>query len=127
MEQFADYVCEEEGEYTMPESDVMEKAKELSETIAASETYQRYALQRDTLRKQPDLYQKVNEFRQRNYELQNAEDNSEALFEKMEAFEKEYEKFRENPLVDDFLRAELAFCRMMQSLSDVIMEDIDFE
>jgi cell fate (sporulation/competence/biofilm development) regulator YlbF (YheA/YmcA/DUF963 family) len=111
----------------MPESDVMDKARELSETIAASETYQRYALQRDILRKQPDLYQKVNEFRQRNYELQNAEDNSEALFEKMEAFEKEYEKFRENPLVDDFLRAELAFCRMMQSLSDVIMEDIDFE
>jgi cell fate (sporulation/competence/biofilm development) regulator YlbF (YheA/YmcA/DUF963 family) len=116
----------EKGEYTMPESEVIAKAKELSETIAASETYKSYALQRDTLRKQPELYEKVNEYRRRNFALQN-EDDSDNLYEKVEAFEGELEKFRENPLVDDFFRAELAFCRMMQSLSDVIMEDIDFE
>ena len=49
------------------------------------------------------------------------------VFEKIEAFEREYEDFRENPLVDDFLSAELAFCRMMQKYNDRIMDAIDFE
>ena len=45
----------------------------------------------------------------------------------MEAFEQEYMKFRENPLVEDFLRAELAFCRMMQEVNILITAEIDFE
>ena len=43
------------------------------------------------------------------------------------AFEQEYEKFRENPLVDDFLRAELAFCRMMQEVYVLLADEVDFE
>ena len=49
------------------------------------------------------------------------------VFEKIEAFEREYEDFREQPMVADFLAAELAFCRMMQRNNDEIMEAIDFE
>ena len=45
----------------------------------------------------------------------------------MDAFEKEYEKFRENPIVDDFLKAELAFCRLMQEINMIITEELDFE
>ena len=45
----------------------------------------------------------------------------------MEAFEKEYEKFREDPFVDGFLQAELAFCRMMQEVYVLLAEEIDFE
>ena len=72
------------------------------------------------------MYDKVNEYRRKNFELQNTAD-SDALFDRMEAFEKEYEKFRENPLVDDFLRAELAFCRMMQDINIRITEAMHFE
>ena len=45
----------------------------------------------------------------------------------MDAFEREYEKFRENPLVDDFLRAELSFCRLMQEIDLLLAQAIDFE
>ena len=72
------------------------------------------------------MYDKVNEFRQRNFDIQN-ETDSEELFDKMEAFEREYAKFRENPLVEDFLRAELAFCRMMQDINVLLTAEIDFE
>ncbi len=72
------------------------------------------------------MYDKVNEYRQRNFELQN-ETDSEELFDRMEAFEKEYEKLREDPLVDDFLRAELAFCRLMQEVDLLLAQAIDFE
>lgn len=94
--------------------------------IKKSEIYVEYAFQRDKLKKQPELFDKVKEYRQKNFELQNST-QGEDLFEKMDAFEKEYEKFREIPLVDDFLRAELAFCRMMQEVNAQIMTELDFE
>lgn len=62
----------------------------------------------------------------RNYEIQNTCQDHE-LFEKMDAFEKEYEKFRDNPIVDDFLRAELALCRLLQEVSVYLTEEIGFE
>ena len=78
------------------------------------------------IKQQPEQYARVNEFRQRNFELQNSPQTDD-LFERMDAFEREYEKFREDPLVDDFLRAELAFCRMMQKVDILITEKLDFE
>ena len=110
----------------MSDSDIMIATKEIAETIQKSDTYQEYYFQREKIKRQPDLYDKVNEYRQKNFELQNSADN-EDLFDRMEAFEKEYEKFRENPLVDDFLRAELAFCRMMQDINELLTTEIDFE
>lgn len=110
----------------MSDKEIIEAARQFAETIMASDTYKEYLFQREKIKKQPELYEKVNEFRQRNFDLQNETDEEE-LFDRIEAFEKEYEKFRENPFVDDFLRAELAFCRMMQEVYLLLAEDIDFE
>lgn len=95
-------------------------------TIKETETYRKYFEQLERLKGCPEKYQKVNEFRQKNYEIQNTTRKDE-LFDKMDEFEQEYEKFREDPMVDDFLRAELAFCRMMQEVTLYITEAVDFE
>lgn len=110
----------------MSDSEMKEAIKQFADKIMESDTYKEYLYQRERIKKQPELYDKVNEFRQRNFELQNETDEAE-LFDRMELFEKEYEKFRENPLVDDFLRAELAFCRLMQEVDLLLAEAIDFE
>lgn len=110
----------------MSDSELREAIKQFADTIMASDIYKEYYYQREKIKKQPVLYEKVNEFRQRNFEIQNETDEEE-LFDRMEAFGKEYEKFRENPLVDDFLRAELAFCRLMQDVNLLLTEEIDFE
>ncbi len=110
----------------MSDSEMKEAIKQFADKIMESDTYKEYLYQRERIKKQPELYDKVNEFRQRNFELQNETDEEE-LFDRMELFEKEYEKFRENPLVDDFLRAELAFCRLMQEVDLLLAEAIDFE
>ena len=110
----------------MSDSEIMEATKKFAAGIRESDTYREYLDQREKIKKQPELYDKVNEFRQRNFDLQN-ESDSEDLFDRMEAFEQEYMKFRENPLVEDFLRAELAFCRMMQEVNILITAEIDFE
>ncbi len=110
----------------MSDSEMKEAIKQFADKIMESDTYKEYLHQRERIKKQPELYDKVNEFRQRNFELQNETDEEE-LFDRMELFEKEYEKFRENPLVDDFLRAELSFCRLMQEVDLLLAEAIDFE
>lgn len=110
----------------MSDKEIIEAARQFADTIMTSNTYKEYLYQREKIKKQPELYEKVNEFRQRNFDLQNEAD-SEDIFDRMEAFEREYEKFRENPFVDSFLQAELAFCRMMQEVYVLLAEEIDFE
>lgn len=110
----------------MSDKEIIEAAKQFADTIMTSNTYKEYLYQREKIKKQPELYEKVNEFRQRNFDLQNEAD-SDDIFDRMEAFEREYEKFRENPFVDSFLQAELAFCRMMQEVYVLLAEEIDFE
>ncbi len=110
----------------MSDSEIMEAAKKFAAIIQETDTYKEYYNQRERVKKQPELYDKINEYRQRNFDLQQ-ESDSEDLFERMEAFDQEYAKFRENPLVDDFLRAELAFCRMMQDVEILLAAEIDFE
>lgn len=110
----------------MSDKEIIEAARDFADKIMTSDTYREYLYQREKIKKQPELYAKVNEFRKRNFDLQN-ETDSEDMLDRMEAFEREYEKFRENPLVDDFLRAELAFCRMMQEVYVLLANEVDFE
>ena len=110
----------------MSDKEIIEAARAFADQIMTSDTYRQYYYQREKVKKQPELYEKVNEFRQRNFDLQN-ETDSDDMLDRMEAFEREYEKFRENPLVDDFLRAELAFCRMMQEVYVLLADEVDFE
>lgn len=110
----------------MSDKEIIQAARQFAGTIMTSKTYKEYLYQRERIKKQPELYDKVNEYRQRNFDLQNEAD-SDDIFDRMEAFDREYEEFRENPLVDDFLSAELAFCRMMQEVYMLLAEEIDFE
>lgn len=92
--------------------------------ILNSPEYKAYALQKERVKKYPVLKQQIDEYRAGNFEMQTGKD---LIFERMEAFEKEYQDFRENPLVNDFLAAELAFCRMIQSNNERIANALDFE
>ena len=75
--------------------------------------------------KQTGLLEQINEFRRKNFELQSVEP-SENMLDKIDAFNKEYESFRESPLVSDFLQAELDLCRLMQRIQMQLTEAIDF-
>lgn len=92
--------------------------------ILESDVYLLYREELDKVLQEPGLKEQIDEFRRRNYELQSSADNN---FDKLERFEKEYENFRDNPLVADFLAAELDFCRMMQDISIRITAELKFE
>jgi len=93
--------------------------------ILNTDEYHDYDEQRNKVKQFPELKAKIDEFRERRFLIQNSDDGS--SMEKMEEFEREYSDFRENPLVSDFLAAELAFCRMMQDVNLRITEAVHFE
>lgn len=113
-------------EGSIADSIVKQATERFVEEIRKSDTYKEYNFQKEKLKRQPALFEKVGEYRQRNFALQ-ASAEGDDLLNKLDAFEKEYEEFSANPLVDDFLRAELAFCRMMQKVNVQITAELDFE
>lgn len=99
----------------------------LQQFIAAildSEEYKEYDEARKKVREFPDLKEKMDEFRNRNYELQAQEG---CTLDAVMQLEEEYKDVLENPYVAEFLETEATFCRMMQSTNNAIFEAIHFE
>ena len=94
------------------------------DAIKATEEYRDYSNEKNKVKQFPELKAQLDEYRRRSYELQSRDD---AEFEKMEQLEKEYSVLRENQLVEDFLAAELAFCRLMQEVNLRVTDSLDFE
>ncbi len=98
----------------------------LMEAVTSSEAYARYISVKEELSGQPELKKQINDFRRRNYLIQNQPDSEKLLLE-MADLEREYEDFRKNPLVHEYLEAELRVCRMMQKISQALVSVIDLE
>ena len=106
--------------------EVQEALEQLAQAVKESEVYREYRRQSVRVDNAGDMREKIDEYRVRNFELQNSV-QTEDLLDKLDDFEREYEKFREDPLVEEFLDAELAFCRMMQEIDVKLAEAMDFE
>ncbi len=98
--------------------------EQLIRAVRGSDIYREYDRQRNRVKADPSLKMEIDQYRKLNYTLQNEVDYD---FVKIDQFEREYVDFRENPVVSDFLAAELAFCRMMQDINIRITEAMDFE
>lgn len=98
----------------------------LLDAIRQSEEYRAYRYQLEKINLQPELRSQIDAYRDENFALQNNTPDDQLLWQ-MEQFEEKYRKFRENPLVSDFLTAELAFVRKMQEVNLKIAEGIQFE
>ena len=105
-------------------NEVEEAVDRLADALLNSEVYREYRSKLEQVKQYPDLKRQIDEFRMRNYELQQSPDYA---FDKVEQFQREYQAFRDNPLVSDFLAAELAFCRMVQGIENRLVGIIEFE
>ncbi len=94
--------------------------------IKETDIYKRYTYEKEKLENLPELKRQIDDYRKRMYELQNTE-NPDELFDEVDRLEEEGANFRANPLVSDFLEAELAFCRMMQEIYTKITAEVNFD
>lgn len=107
-------------------SNIDQATSDFVRCIKDTMTYQKYICERQKLDQFPDLKERIDEYRQKLYRLQNTEDGDQ-LYDELDDLEAEGMSLRDNPLVSDFLAAELAFCRLMQGAYTKITAEIDFD
>ena len=92
-----------------------------------SSAFRDYKYQKERIKKVPGMKDRINEFRKKRFEFQKYQ--GEDLFEKIDEFQKEYQTFKEEPMVREYLAAELEICRLVQDIYGAIDElvDIDME
>lgn len=111
---------------TLENSMVDVKTVELTQAIVDSEEYKNYLYYLREIKKQPELYEKVCDYRRRNFELQNM-DVSDNMFDEVMRFQMENAVIRKNELVNEFLKAELSVCRMLQGITRTIADSVDLD
>lgn len=102
------------------------KTAELSRAILDSEEYKEFLYYLGEIKKQPELYDKVCDYRRRNFELQNMDINDN-MFDEVMHFQMENAGIRKDALVNSFLKAELSVCRMLQDITRSISESVQLD
>ncbi|NCC43338.1 MAG: YlbF family regulator [Clostridia bacterium] len=97
----------------------------LIDAIKEGEAYQRYEKCEEKLKMQPELREKIDEFRTAVFRFNN--DTTRDLYMEIDQFEEDYEELRKNPMVNEFLEAELDVCRLLQRVSSRIKCSIDIQ
>lgn len=105
---------------------VDEKLSELIAAIKQSDVFAEYEETKEILKEDPELKKQVDEYRAKIFSLQNMEDDGH-LGERIEAFAEEKLYLTSQPKVRSFLDAELALCRLLQEVTDEIVESMNFE
>ncbi|MDE6888101.1 MAG: YlbF family regulator [Eubacterium sp.] len=107
-------------------SQVNEALEGLIQAIWEGEEYQRYQKIRAKVHEIPELEQRINAFRKKNYEVQNRTDECK-LYDQVDGLEREGIEFRKDPLVNEYLSAELGICRLFQRINWELVRNIDFD
>lgn len=102
------------------------EVQNLIQAIWASEEYRRYQDIRARVHQMPELEQRIHAFRKKNYNTQNFADEH-SLFDQVDELEREGAEFRKDPLVNEYLDAELAICRLFQRINWELVRNIDFD
>ncbi len=100
--------------------------KSLIRAIQESEEYQEFCRIRDEVRKDPALRQRINEFRRHVFEVQNSREPLD-MYQEMERIGRDYEDFRKEPGVEEFLASELRVCRIIQQITYEVTGAVDLD
>ena len=98
----------------------------LAQAIRESEEYQRYTAIRDKVAKMPELRSQINAFRSHNFYIQNSPEILD-MYEELDRMSREYQEFRKDPVVDEYLRCELSVCRMIQRIAMTLIGSVDLD
>lgn len=99
----------------------------LIDALLESPEYENYHNAQKEISRDRELQEKVDEYRRRNFELQQSTQDPDQLVAETEKLDKEFEELRSNSTVHRFLASELGFIRMMQAVYGQIMDELDFD
>ena len=103
-----------------------ECTEQLLDAVRNSEAYLNFEHMKKEIAGHPELRAELDEFRRKVYLMQNS---SEAynLMDELADLHKEKERLYLNPLIGEYLNAELHVCRMLQKISMKVLSVADLE
>lgn len=99
--------------------------EQLVDTIKRSQEYIQYQDLLNDLKKQPDIYRRIGEFRRRNIALQMSDNGNN--IEANNNLQKEFADLQTNGLANEFMAAEHQYCQMIRQLQNYFLEQLDLE
>ncbi len=98
----------------------------LLQALQECETYRIYLEKKKELDQAPEKRRIVNAFRKRNFDFRSSR-YTENYNQVLDQLATDMEEIREDRVIDEFLAAELALCRLIQDLFNDIMASIDMD
>ncbi|MBQ8983940.1 MAG: YlbF family regulator [Lachnospiraceae bacterium] len=105
---------------------VLSAAESLKKEILQSEEYRRYEEAVKRLKEIPELYDRYNEFRRRNYDLQFSEGDGN-LYDEIVNLTREYDSVLQDAAVNEFRLAERKLGKLMRSVYRTISDDLELD
>lgn len=106
--------------------EIKESLDNLRDTILNSDAFQRYDKIRTEVKLYPEKEKRLYELRRKNYVLQNSKEKVDMYME-VSRLEQEYSDVYKDPLLNEYLAAEVAVCRIIQQVNREIIESLEFE
>lgn len=104
---------------------VTERLNALTDAMRNTIDYQSYLKLEAELDKDKDLKKRVDEFRLQNFSLQKEENVD--LFDAVDDIDREFVELRKNPVVEEYLEAELSVCKMVQRVLNAIHHEVKID
>ncbi len=88
--------------------------------------FRRYREISSRVQEYPEKKKRLFEFRRKNYQLQNSEEQID-LFSESDRLMKEYQDVYDDPMLREFLDAEVKVCRIVQQINYELIRCLEFE
>ena len=105
---------------------IEEYTSALVKAIQNSEEYQSFLKIKERVAQEPGLRDQITAFRRHNFEVQNSPEVLD-VYDEIDKMSRDYQEFRKNPLVDEFLQCELRVCRIIQKAAMEIVFAVDLD
>lgn len=105
---------------------IKESLDGMIDVIKESEQFHRYRDAREKVREFPKKEKRLMEFRKKNYLLQNS-DQSIDLFTESDRLMTEYQDLYQDPVVREFMDAEMAVCKIVQNINRELITCLEFD
>jgi len=106
--------------------EIATEVEQLIEAVKQSKTYMEYDKQKKLINEDPELARQIDKYREEVFNLQNSQDDNN-IKARMNDFAERYADFLDDIRVSAYLDAENNLCRMMQELTERVIDSLEFE
>lgn len=106
-------------------NELIKESRQLNRMIKNSKEYSKYIYARNALQMNEELYEKVREYKKKNYEIQTY--GSENPYDEVIQLGKDYDEILHNSLANEYIRAENSLCKLLRQMFSEITADLTFD